>query len=80
MKHTLLPKRLQAQLMAAAATESLAEIDAVIKDVRQQAPFNFHPDKSLDSRVFFDEPAGLYSGTFIKAAPRTFTRKKDAAQ
>lgn len=80
MKHTLLPKRLQAQLMAAAATKILAEIDAAIKDVRQQAPFNFHTDKSLDSRVFFDEPRGLYSGDFVKAAPRTFTRKKDAAQ
>jgi hypothetical protein len=68
MKHTLFPQRLQAQLMDAAATKRLDKIDAAIKDVRHQAPFNFHTDESLKARVFFDEPTGLYSGDFINPA------------
>lgn len=67
MNHTLLPQRLQAQLMAAAATKSLTAIDAATNDVRRQAPSKFHTEESLKSRVFFNEPTGLYSGTFIKA-------------
>jgi hypothetical protein len=73
MNHTLLPQRLQAQLMAAAATKSLAAIDAAANDVRRQAPSKFHTEESLKSRVFFNEPTGRYSGTFIRA-------KNDAAQ
>lgn len=68
MNHSLLPKRLQAQLMEAAATKRLDRLNAAIEDVRLKAPFNFHTDKSLDSRVFFNEPRGLYSGGFINAA------------
>jgi hypothetical protein len=80
MKHTLLPQRLQAQLMDAAATKRLDKIDAAIKDVRQQVPLSFHNDESLKTRVFFDEPTGAYSGAFINASPRALAKKQDVAQ
>lgn len=80
MNHTLLPKHLQAQLMTAAATKRLDRINAAIEDVRFQAPLSFHNDESLKTRVFFNEPTGAYSGTFINAAPRTLAKKQDAAQ
>ena len=70
MNHTLLPQYLQAQLMAAAATERLDMVDAAIDSVRRQAPYKFHTEESLKTRVFFDQPRGEYSGTFIAPAPK----------
>ena len=69
MNHTLLPLHLQKQLMAAAATKRLDLIDAAADNVRLQAPSKFHTNESLKTRVFFDQPTGLFSGVFIKPAP-----------
>jgi hypothetical protein len=80
MKHTLLPQRLQKQLMDAAATKRMDVINAATEDVRRQVPYKFHTDQSLKTRVFFNEPTGLYSGAFVHPSPSAFTKKKDAAQ
>jgi hypothetical protein len=69
MNHTLLPQHLQQQLMDAAVTERLDRIDAAINSVRHQAPFKFHTDESLKTRVFFDQPRGQFVGGFINPAP-----------
>lgn len=70
MNHNLLPQHLQAQLKAAAATESTGAVDAAIADVHRKAPHKFHTEQSLKTRVFFNEPRGLYSGTYIRPVPR----------
>jgi hypothetical protein len=66
--HTLLPIALQEHLQNAAKGNRL---DAAITSVQTWRPDLFHTEESLKKRVFFDQPRGNYSGTFINpAAPR----------
>jgi hypothetical protein len=64
--HTLLPIQLQNNLKFAAKTSIL---DATIRRVHEERPDLFHTEKTLGSRVFFDQPRGAHSGKFINAAP-----------
>jgi len=72
--HSLLPVHLQSELRAATPSN----LDYTIKSVQVNNPQYFHNAKTLDSRVFFDEPRGkLEGGTFIHAAPsRIYAEKK----
>jgi hypothetical protein len=53
--HTLLPTYLQKFLMDAAAV-GLAEIDKVASEMREVSPQRFHDSKSVELRVFYNEP------------------------
>jgi hypothetical protein len=64
--HSLLPVQLQNNLKFAAKSGNL---DAVIRRVQEERPDLFHSEKTLGSRVFFDQPRGVFSGKFINAAP-----------
>jgi len=68
MKHDLIPPHLQLQLVAAAATKDMQVIDAVIDSAKRQAPYKFHTEETLKKRVFFNQPRGQFSGSFIKLA------------
>lgn len=69
MNHALLPPQLQLQLMEAADTKNLQVLDAAIENVRRQAPYKFHTEASLKTRVFFNQPRGRFSGSFVRLAP-----------
>jgi hypothetical protein len=64
--HSLLPIKLQNTLKFAAKT---SQLDAAIRMVQQERPDLFHTEKTIGSRVFFDQPRGAHSGKFINAAP-----------
>ena len=64
--HKLLPVHLQNNLKFAAKTTHL---DATIRRVQEERPDLFHTEKTLKDRVFFNEPRGAYSGSFINPAP-----------
>jgi hypothetical protein len=64
--HALLPVQLQNNLKFAAKAGNL---DAVIRRVQEERPDLFHTEKTIGSRVFFDQPRGAYSGKFINPAP-----------
>jgi hypothetical protein len=64
--HSLLPIQLQNNLKFASQSGSL---DAVIRRVQEERPDLFHTEATLNSRVFFDQPRGAYSGNFINPAP-----------
>ena len=64
--HNLLPIHLQNHLKFAAKTTHL---DATIRRVQEERSDLFHTEKTLKDRVFYDEPRGAHSGTYINPAP-----------
>ena len=69
--HTLLPIQLQNNLKFASTAGNL---DAVIRRVQEERPDLFHTEATLGSRVFFDQPRGVFSGEFINPAPSLLGR------
>ena len=67
--HSLLPVQLQNHLKFAANTTHL---DATIRRVQEERPDLFHTENTLKDRVFYDEPRGAHTGSFIKPAPPLF--------
>jgi len=53
--HTLLPTYLQKFLMDA-TKGGVAEIDKVASEMREVSPQRFHDNKSVELRVFYNEP------------------------
>lgn len=72
--HSLLPLHLQSELRAATPSN----VDYTIKAMQETNPQYFHNARTLEDRVFFNEPRGkLEGGTFIHAAPtRIYAEKK----
>jgi hypothetical protein len=64
--HTLLPMKLQTTLKFAAKT---SQLDAAIRMVQEERPDLFHTETSIKDRVFYDEPRGAYTGSYINPAP-----------
>ena len=64
--HTLLPIHLQNRLKFAAKT---SQLDATIRKVQEDRSDLFHTEETIKDRVFFDQPRGAYSGSYINAAP-----------
>ena len=53
--HTLLPTYMQKFLMDA-VEGGVAEIDKVASELREVSPQRFHDNKSVELRVFYNEP------------------------
>ena len=53
--HTLLPTYMQKFLMDA-VEGGVAEIDKVASEMREVSPQRFHDNKSVELRVFYNEP------------------------
>jgi hypothetical protein len=64
--HSLLPLYLQSELREATPRN----LDSVVKSMQDTHPQFFQNDKTLNDRVFLNEPRGhIYGGTFIHPAP-----------
>lgn len=74
--HSMLPVQLQSNLMSAAETKKLDIIDAAIAATMVSAPSKYHTAKTLDQRVFFNEPRqiNIPMAGFIHPVPQGMTR------
>jgi hypothetical protein len=74
--HSLLPIQLQSNLMSAAETKKLDMIDAAIAATMVSAPSKYHTAKTLDERVFFNEPRQITTpmAGFIHPVPKGMIR------
>jgi len=74
--HSMLPVQLQSNLMSAAETKKLDLIDAAIAATMASAPNRYHTAKTLDQRVFFNEPRQTTTpmAGFIHPLPQGMSR------
>jgi hypothetical protein len=76
--HSMLPIQLQHNLMTAAETGRTDVLDNAIADVMSAAPKSFHTSKTLDTRIFYNQPnaksGNIPMAGYIVPIPTTMSR------